>query len=197
MTRPLLVGIGGSTRPGSSTELAVGYALKHAESLGARTRLIGADLLRQLPIYHPGEALCAAELEFVAAVRSADGLLIGTPGYHGSVSGLVKNALDLIEETAKDERPYLSHRAVGCIVTAYGWQAAGTTLAALRSITHALRGWPTPMGAALNVSEGGFAEDGVPVQVAAAAQLRMVSAQVVEFMQAFTAVAAQRKPAYA
>ncbi len=47
-------------------------------------------------------------------------------------------------------------RSVGLIATAYGWQATGSTLATLRSIVHALRGWPTPLGAAINSSGGIF-----------------------------------------
>ena len=83
--------------------------------------------------------------EFVEAVRAADGLVIATPGYHGPVSGLIKNALDALDGLRDDERPYLEGRAVGCIVTADGWQACGTALASLRTIVHALRGWPTPV----------------------------------------------------
>jgi FMN reductase len=45
---------------------------------------------------------------------------------------------------------------VGLIVTAFGWQATGTTLATMRSMVHALRGWPTPLGAAINSSGGVF-----------------------------------------
>ena len=188
MTAPLILGIGGSTRPGSSTERAVSYALRSAETLGARTCLIGADVLNELPIYCPGQSLSEAEAYFVSATRAADGIIVGTPGYHGSLSGLIKNALDLIEETGHDERPYLTGRAVGCVVTAAGWQAAGSTLVTLRSIAHALRGWPTPMGAALNTSEGGFGEDGVPVQAAAAKQLSLVGEQVFQFARAFAAI---------
>src|SRR3546814_16726321 len=51
---------------------------------------------------------------------------------------------------AKDERVYFEGRAVGLIAVAAGWQATGTTLATLRSITHALRGWPPPMAVAVN-----------------------------------------------
>jgi FMN reductase len=186
MSGPLIVGIGGSTRPGSSTERAVAYALGHCEALGARTLLVGAELLAQLPIYATDGERSPAEAEFIAAIRAADGVIVGTPGYHGSLSGLIKNALDLIEETAKDPRPYLTGRAVGCIVTAYGWQATGTTLVALRSIVHALRGWPTPMGAGLNMIEGGFDPDGAPTGAGAASQLRMVAEQVMQFAGAFS-----------
>jgi len=61
----------------------------------------------------------------------------------------VKNVLDLLEDTAQDaERPYLTDMPVGLIVTAYGWQATGSTIAALRAIVHAFRAWPTPFAAA-------------------------------------------------
>jgi FMN reductase len=148
--RPFIVGIGGTTRDNSGTEQALRTALSAAEALGARTRIFGgAELMRQ-PIYDPGdEAARETRIEFVEAVRRADGLIIASPGYHGSISGLVKNALDGLEDLRADARPYLDGRAVGAIVLSDGAQAGGSTLAALRSIIHALRGWPTPLGAVL------------------------------------------------
>ncbi|SAK81987.1 FMN reductase [Caballeronia temeraria] len=155
--RPLVVGIGGTTRPASSTERALGFALKGAEESGARVRLFGGAFLHSLPHYAPETRdLTDAQRELIEAVREADALVIATPGYHGGISGLVKNALDTLEELRNDERPYLDGRAVGSIVTAYGWQAAGTVLTSLRSIVHALRGWPTPFGAAVNTLETRF-----------------------------------------
>jgi FMN reductase len=148
---PLVVGIGGTTVPGSSTERALKIALRGAEAAGMRTRLFDGEYLARLPLYTPnlGERT-AEELKFVTAVREASGLILASPGYHGSVSGLVKNALDLMEETAKDPRPYLNDLPVGVVVTAYGWQAIGSTVAALRSIIHALRAWPTPYAGGVN-----------------------------------------------
>jgi len=116
------------------------------------------------------------------AVRLADGVLISTPGYHGSVSGLIKNALDGLEGLRGDARPYFEGRAVGCIVTADGWQACGTTLAALRTIIHALRGWPTPLGVAFNPSAGAlFDDEGGLSEDRDMRQIDMIAAQVVEF----------------
>jgi FMN reductase len=40
-------------------------------------------------------------------VRGADALVFGSPGYHGTLSGLVKNALDYLEELGRDARPYV------------------------------------------------------------------------------------------
>jgi len=179
---PLIVGLGGTTRAGSSTELALSAALSAAEGLGARTRLVGGAFLAELPIYDPrpgGPSERQAELADI--VRSADGLILATPGYHGSLSGVVKNALDTLELLREDSRPYFTGRAVGVIVTAAGPQASGTTLTAVRSIIHALRGWPTPYGAAMTVNSASFGEDGRPREAHDAWQLDTVANQVVQF----------------
>ena len=120
---PLIVGLGGTTRETTKSEKNLIKALEAAERAGARTRLFSGALLAALPIYDPATANESAELtEVLAAVRQADGVMIATPGYHGSVSGLIKNALDGLEGLRTDTRPYLEGRAVGCIVTADGWQ---------------------------------------------------------------------------
>ena len=179
---PLIVGIGGTTREGSSTERALVVALAAAEAGGARTVLLGGAFLATLPIYDPGPAGPTAEQQALAdAVRAADGIIIATPGYHGSLSGVVKNALDTLELLNQDQRPYFTDRAVGIIVTASGWQAGGTTLTAVRSIIHAMRGWPTPFGAALNATSGSFETDGSPKDPRDAWQLTTVGEQVLEF----------------
>ena len=43
----------------------------------------------------------------MAAYRWADGLLVASPGYHGGISGMMKNALDYVEDLRADERVYL------------------------------------------------------------------------------------------
>jgi len=147
--RPLVVGIGGSTRATSLTDELLRTALAQAQARGVRTMAFGGAFLAQLPIYVVDEDSAAAA-ELVTAVAAADGLIIATPGYHGGMSGLVKNGMDHLESLRDDARPYLSGRAVGTIVTAAGWQACGTTLVSLRSTIHALRGWPTPYGVTVN-----------------------------------------------
>jgi FMN reductase len=180
--QPFIVGIGGTNRPGSTTERAVTIALEGAEAAGAKTQLFGGEFLSNLPLYNPDRTTRTEEEQaLLAAVRSCDGIIIGTPAYHGGISGVVKNAIDLIEDTAKDERVYLDGRAVGLIVTAYGWQATGITLASMRSIVHALRGWPTPLGAALNATGGLFEADGKVKDPGVANTLATIGKQVVQF----------------
>ena len=180
-TSPFIVGIGGSAMPRSSTEQALDLALGAAAETGAEVRRFGGEVLAALPHYlTPGSATSADAAEMIAAIRAADGLIVASPGYHGSISGIVKNAIDYLEETSRDARPYLDGLPVGLIVTAAGWQATGSTLATMRSIVHALRGWPTPLGAAINTS-GGIFRDGVCQDEGAAAQLALVGRQVAQF----------------
>lgn len=170
MTRPLhIVGLGGTTREGSSSEQALRIALDHAAE-GGTQRLFGGAELAQLPMYTPGGDGGPIARELVENLRRADAVIVSSPGYHGSISGLVKNALDYTEDMRDDERPYLADRSVGLIVTAFGWQAAVTTLAGLRVVVHALRGWVTPYGATVNSSQTAFinghcADEGVVRQL--------------------------------
>jgi FMN reductase len=177
---PLVVGIGGAAKPDSSTDRALMIALGAAQRAGARTVMFGGAELAKLPHYLTHGTLPPEAGDLLAAVRHADGLILASPGYHGSISGLVKNAIDFLEEMAGDARPYLDGLPVGLVATAYGWQASVNTLHALRTIVHALRGWPTPLGAAVNSAGGLFQADGKP-DPAVARQLDMVGEQVASF----------------
>ena len=183
MSSPLIVGIGGTTRPGSSGETALRVALSHAEQLGARTQLFGGPQLAALPHYAPESPdRSGVQAALVEAVRAADGVLVATPSYHGGMSGLVKNALDLLEDLRGDARPYLDGRAVGVIVLAGGWQGAGVTLSAMRDVVHALRGWPTPLGVTLNTAAARpFTPDGQCADEATRTQLHTLTDQVMAF----------------
>lgn len=180
--RPLIVGLGGTTRPGSSSERALQFALSKARDLGADTELlVGPGIL--LPIYAPESQERNSEARrLVGTLRRANGIIVSSPGYHGSLSGLIKNALDYAEDMRDDALPYFEGRAVGLIVCANGWQATGATLAALRSIVHALRGWPTPLGVAINTSEQSFTADEA-ANPATLNQLATLARQVVQFAE--------------
>jgi FMN reductase len=181
LTAPYIVAVGGTLRANSSTERAMRHVLSTAQRAGARTKLISGSSL-QLPIYQPDNPeRCDAARDLVAELALADGIILGSPGYHGSISGLVKNALDYAEDLRTDVRPYFSGRAVGCIATAGGWPAAVNTLGALRDIVHALRGWPTPLGAAINSAEDVFGEDGTCRVPRIAQMLDLIAAEVVGF----------------
>jgi FMN reductase len=178
---PLVVGIGGSTREPSSSEALLRVCLSEAELLGARVRAFSGTALR-LPLYEPDYFQRSDEVNaLIESLRDADGVVVVSPGYHGGISGMVKNALDYVEDLRVDERPYLDGRAVGCVACAAGWQAAGTTLQALRAVVHALRGWPTPLGVAVNSEQLGWTPAGKPADQGVALQLKLVAEQVIAF----------------
>lgn len=180
-TRPFILGIGGTPKPRSSSEKALAVSLEAARNAGAETLLIsGADLI--LPMYAPdGSKMSSDAQRLIDAFRRADGIVISSAAYHGSISGLLKNALDYTEEMRTDERPYFDGKPVGLISVAAGWQGAGQTLQALRSIVHALRGWPTPLGAMINTSLSIFDAEGNCVDLSARFQLETVGQQVMQF----------------
>lgn len=179
---PLIVGLGGAVRAASSSERAVRAVLAACEAQGARTRMFDGPTLAELPPYAPDVPhRSAGQAALCAAVREADGLVVGTPAYHAGPSGLVKNALDLLEDLRDDARPYLDRRAVGLVVTSGGWQAGGAVLSGLRDVVHALRGWPTPMGVTLNTSASPLSAADGALADEAAASLGLLAEQVVWF----------------
>ena len=187
--QPLIVGLGGTTRPGSSTEQALRFALAAAAALGAATELIAGPAL-VLPMFAPESPQRTPEAQhLVSLLRRADGVILASPGYHGSISGLLKNALDYTEDMREDEHVYFEGRAVGCIVCAAGWQAVGTTLTSMRSIVHALRGWPTPMGIGLNTVEvKPFDKEGNTLVPGIQKQFEIMAEQIVGFARMTKAV---------
>lgn len=192
--KPMIVGIGGTTRAGSTTERLVASVLSGCAAMGATTRMFGGDALLALPHYVPEAPERSPEQrDFVDAVRAADGFVLGTPGYHGSVSALVKNAIDLIDDTRTDARAYFDGCPVGLVVTAAGWQATGVVMSAFRDIVHALRGWPTPLGIYVNaMAQRPYAEGAGDAPIADAAIAAQIESQARQIMALAESGYAQR-----
>jgi FMN reductase len=179
--KPHIVLLGGANRVGSVTERAVRHIARQLQTLGASTEVFAGPEL-DLPMYAPENPhRVPTAVRLIEALRNCDGIIIGGSGYHGALSGMLKNALDYTEDMAKDEQPYFHGRVVGVIGTATSWQAVGTVLISLRSVVHALRGWPTPLGVAINTSTQPFADDGSCVAPEVDQQLMLLAKQVVEF----------------
>lgn len=168
-------------RQNSSSERALRIALAGASAKGATTSILTAADLR-LPPYAPGQTeQIPSARRLVSELARADGIILSSPGYHGALSGLIKNALDYAEDLRDADNPYLEGRAVGCIACAAGWQATTTTLMSLRMVVHALRGWPTPFGATVNSSLSWEEQSAGPGDGSLHQQLERVGHQVVWF----------------
>jgi FMN reductase len=143
--RPLVVGLGGSLSPNSTSLTALEIALAGAAEVGTRTQLLNIRDL-QLPMYSP-QAMTnppTVAIQLAKTMSNADGLIWSSPLYHGTISGSFKNALDWLQLRAKDSPPFLTDKVVGLISAAggmQGLQAVNTMEFAVR----ALRGWAVPL----------------------------------------------------
>src|SRR5258708_32888906 len=87
LNSPYIVAVGGTLRPGSTTEKAMQHVLSAAERAGARTRLISGPAL-QLPMYEPDNPERAdAARDLVAQPALAERIILASPGHHASRSG--------------------------------------------------------------------------------------------------------------
>ena len=100
--RPHIVGLGGTTRIGSSSEAALRYTMGQLTEMGASTELIAGPLI-DLPMYDPADPhRSPSARRLVQSLKRADGVVIATPSYHGALSGVIKNALDYAEDLRED-----------------------------------------------------------------------------------------------
>jgi chromate reductase len=89
-----ILGISGSLRRGSHNTSLLRAA---AKLLPPGVQLEAYEGLGDLPLYDPGRDIQPAEPSVARlrqAIADADGLLIATPEYNGSIPGGLKNALD-------------------------------------------------------------------------------------------------------
>jgi len=171
-----VVGVAGSLRVRSATRMAVLCALRGAEADGAQVQLL--DLAAyDLPFVgrdreEPGRA---AVERFLADLRSADGILLGSPEIHGSLSGVLKNALDLTN------RELFEGKMLGLIGVAGGRMGASETLSHLRTIARSLHAWVVPTQASVADAERAFESGGEPLDSELRERLESVGRQVAHF----------------
>jgi len=135
-----VVGLCGSLRPGSFTKMALKVALNAAAGPVCETELI--DLLEFNLLFADGRSEKAGvprDLErFRGRIRSADGVIIGTPEYHGSFTGVLKNALDLTGFAEWEGK------MIALIGVSGGRMGAYNALNSLRDIGRSLHAWVIP-----------------------------------------------------
>ncbi len=149
-----IVGLGGSLRPDSYTQIALKVAAQRVEALGAEVEILDLRQLN-LPFCHGGKEY--PEYPDVQRLRdtvsAADGLILATPEYHGGVSGVLKNTLDLM---SFDE---LSDKVTG-VLSVLGGQANSNALNELRLIVRWVHGWVIPEQIAIGQAWGAFNPEG-------------------------------------
>ena len=141
----LIVGIVGSLREISYTRMAVRIALAGAAETGATTRLI--DLRDYTLPFCDGSGKEAEGFPDLARLReevaAAHGIILGTPDYHGSYSGVLKNALDLMGFKE------FEGKVIGLVGVAGGALGTVNALNDLRKVGRSLHAWVVPQQAAI------------------------------------------------
>ena len=127
MTR--VVGVSGSRRDGSYTLKTLPYALEAAEAAGAETELIDLGSV-DLPLYHPDLDEQGESADLMRRMREADGVILGSPVYHGSYSSAFRSFHDYCSFDEYEDT------AVGLLVVAGG----GTIASALDHMRVTVRG---------------------------------------------------------
>ena len=144
-TRPVrILGIGGSNRQASKSLIALRTALHLAEEAGAATVLADVHAL-DLPIYDPDRPrseLPPALDWLLDEVWRADGYLLCSPTYHGTIAGCIKNVLDALDPLGEADPPYFGGKPVGLL--ALGGASGMNTINALYHATRALNGLAMP-----------------------------------------------------
>ena len=110
-----------------------------------------------------------------AAIKASHGLILGTPEYHGSFSGVLKNAIDLMgfEE--------FEGKMIGLVGVAGGAMGALSALASLRTIGRSLHAWVVPQQVTVAQAWKVFDAEGRITDAALEKRLLEVGRQVARF----------------
>ena len=171
-----VVGVAGSLRTTSATRMAVRCALLGAEEHGAYTQVVdlAAYDLPFLGREQEGAAMMAVA-RFLADLMAADGIILGSPEIHGSISGVLKNALDLTN------RELFEGKMLGIIGVAGGRMGASETLSHMRAIGRSLHAWVVPTQVSIAAADEAFNSRGEPANLEIGERLKSVGRQVAHF----------------
>ena len=149
-----VVGIIGSLRQGSYSALALKEAVNRVQALGAMVDILDLREM-QLPFCNGGDEYPDyPDVEILREkVKAADALILATPEYHGSVSGVMKNALDLMSFE------HLSGKVTG-MISVLGGQSNSNALNELRIIIRWVHGWVIPEQIAIGQAWKAFDQEG-------------------------------------
>ena len=171
-----VVGLAGSLRSTSATRMAVRHALLGAREDGAQAQLLELAAYDLPFLGRERESAGAKEVErFLNDLRAADGIILGSPEIHGSLSGVLKNALDLTD------RELFEGKMLGLIGVAGGRMGASETLSHLRSIGRSLHAWVVPTQVSIAAADQAFDSRGEPIQAEVGDRLKSVGKEVAHF----------------
>jgi NAD(P)H-dependent FMN reductase len=150
-----IIAISGSLREGSYTRAALQVVLQGAAEYGAEVKLLD---LREYNLvfsgmvdeqYYPEDVFTLRR-----EVQQAQGIILGTPEYHGSFSGVLKNALDLMSFRE------IEGKMIGLVGVAGGALGAVNALNSLRNVGRHLHAWVLPQQVSIPQAHKVFDKEG-------------------------------------
>ncbi len=148
-----IVGVSGSRRQESHTRTAITTALDASAAAGATTELLDVRSL-EIPPFDPAYEEPGDVAAVTEQLRAADGIILGTPVYHGSYSGVLKNTIDYC---GFDE---FADKTVGLLAVA-GGRFPVTALEHLRSVCRSLNAWVLPYEAAIPRARSAISDEDI------------------------------------
>lgn len=172
----IVAGLCGSMGAKSSTRDTLKIALRGATEAGAQAVLLD---LRDYHLPFAGQSRDGAEFPDVARLagqlRAAHAIIWATPEYHGSYSGVLKNALDLM---GFDE---FEGKMIGLIGVAGGALGATHALDHLRAVGRQLHAWVLPQQASIARAWDAFTPAGELKDKEIEARLKEIGHEVARF----------------
>ena len=139
-----VLGVGSSLRENASSTTALSVALDFAKKQGAEIRLLDLKQTR-LPLYDPTTNHSISEVKKVQDdVNWSDALILSTPDYHGSMSGVMKNFLDYFWAE-------FAGKTFGYICASH--EKGLTAMDQMRTAVRQCYGWSIPYGVSVNDSD--------------------------------------------
>lgn len=176
-----ILGICGSMKPESATAFVIKYALAAAKENGAETEFYEICEY-DLPFFddRADESTYPPSVgDFKSLVKSSQGIIIGTPEYHNSYTGSLKNAIDFC---STDE---FEHKMIGLIGVAGGSMGAPNAISHLRAVMRGVGAWVVPHQVSISNSGRIFSGDGILADPALEKRLKKLGLDVAKYARLF------------
>ncbi len=172
-----ITGVCGSLSADGATRKALAIALKGAAEYNAETALLE---LRDFNLVFygsvPPDEYPPGVIQLRQSLKDSQGIILATPEYHGSLTGALKNMLDLmsIEE--------FETKIVGLVGVAGGHIGAINSLNTMKTICRNLHCWVLPQEVSIANSSQTFNDDGTVKDSEIEERLLNVGRQLVKFV---------------
>jgi FMN reductase len=171
-----ITGVCGSLSADGATRKALAIALRGAAEYDAETALLE---LRDFNLVFygsvPQDEYPPDVFQLRQALKDSQGIILATPEYHGSLTGALKNMLDLM--TIED----FETKIIGLVGVAGGDIGAINSLNTMKTICRNLHCWVLPQEVSIANSTQTFDDDGTANDPAIEERLLNVGRQVVKF----------------